>query len=88
METLDDQLKTGNEKRFIERVRMNNKVIIASDESYHPEWKVGTRAQIITTKSLLTSSIFRDNIIPGSSNVQCSYQSKLGSLIGAIHHWN
>ena len=59
---------------------------IVSDSYYHPDLQVGTSTWIITTDYTLHTSVFGDNITPGTKVLQCSHQSELAALIGDIYY--
>ena len=73
---------------FIKAVTNHNKkVVIVSDGSFHPKMKISAAAWVIDIKDYENSYIFGNNIISGQKEIQYSYRSELGGLIGAIFHW-
>ena len=77
---------TPAENWIIQQLRHGHKLMVVSDGSYHPQYKVGTSAWVITSENDTSQRIYADNIIPGDEYLQCPHRSELGGLIGAIRH--
>ena len=74
---IDQTQNMENEAWLVEQIKNNNKIMIVSDGSFHPDYKVGTSAWVITSESNHNTRIHGDNIIPGEIYLQCSHWSEL-----------
>ena len=62
--------------------------MIVSDGAYHPSYKVGTSAWVITSENDTSQRLYADNIVPGDDYLQCPHRSELCGLVGAVRHIN
>lgn len=83
---IDQIYNRQTEDWIAEQMRLNYKILIVSDGSYHPEYEIGTSSWVITAESDTSRRVYADNIVPGETYLQCPHRSELTGLIGAVKH--
>ena len=73
--------KQQDEAWIMQQVKEGHRLMIVSDGSYHPEYKMGTAAWVITTSNDTTRRIYADNTVPGHKYLQCPHRSELCGLV-------
>lgn len=82
------QRNQGDTDYIIQELREGNSLIAVSDGSFHPEYKTGTAAWVITSPSNHQRRIYGNNVAPGQEHDQCPHRSELVGLLGVVRHVN
>ena len=77
----------GNIHHIATHLQHGGKLEAVSDGSYHPSYKRGTAAWVVSITNT-TTYIIASNSTPGRDYQQCSHRSELSGLIGTIRHIN
>ena len=72
---------------MVDKIKQGDQVCIVSDDSFHPEMKIGTAAWVITSSSDHRHHFIGYNSTLGASETQCFHRSELSGLVGGLSHW-
>ena len=72
---------------LLQTLHNGGRLVMVSNGSLHPKLKLGTAARVIKAEGSPVK-LQDHNIVPGSSDSQCSHRSELWGMIGVIQQLN